>query len=564
MLEAVLSTAVSAALLLTLFGAAALGTSRLWVGRPYLGIAYGTAGVGLASMVAFVATWIHPSFGVLACAVMVAGCLVFLGSARVWRYWRVALPLASIIGGLLLAYLGLVYIWTAPQTDFFAVIHHFSDINPAPDSFIPMIFSDDVANGVSTHMLISDWNGSDRPPLQSGFILIARLFAAGDGGSVSSAFGASLAVQMLWLPALFAFLRSLGIRRMPILFGLLLAAVAGTTFFNTVYTWPKLFSAALVFAALAFLVDAIRRPRHFRADFVAAVLAFVLAVLAHGVAAFIAPVLIGLGIAAYRAQPWRRWLGTTAVAGGAAILLYLPWLLYQMLADPPGDRLLKWHLAGVISAADHRPFLPTLISSYRNLSLGQWVHNKVANITQVFQFNPFLDATGLHARRVAELQLTTIALGIAFPMAILIAVYLVVKRVRKRPTAHDDRVFWFMVAASLVCIVFWCLAMFRPYSTIIQQGSQVWIFLLLIAPEVWLAARHSRLAAAVILIQLVETLLVYVPPASASDNHLNPVALAVGIVGVAAVASGCWLYRRHEARLVSRPLSGLMITVHSA
>ena len=36
------------------------------------------------------------------------------------------------------------------------------------------------------------------------------------------------------------------------------------------------------------------------------------------------------------------------LAGGLlALVLYAPWLAYQRLYDPPGDRLLKWHLAGV-------------------------------------------------------------------------------------------------------------------------------------------------------------------------------------------------------------------------
>ncbi len=549
-----LSLTVAAGLLGLFFAVGALATRRLWTGRPYLSIAYGSSAVGLVSMIQFVATWLKPAAGGPTAIVLIIGALGYLIWARAWKYWRVALPLALLMAGIIAFYVGILSIWTVPAADFYLVLDHYFDIDSSPDNLIPFVFSQHIAAGQSTHMMISDWNGSDRPPLQAGFILLATLFAPLVGTGTDSAFGASVVIQVLWLPGLYAVLRALGVRRKAILLGILLAAAAGTTYFNTVYTWPKVFSAGLVFCAIALLIDAIRRPRHFVPDFIFAVVAFVFAVLAHGVAAFVVPLVVILGIVAYRRQPVRRAISTTAIAAAAGVILYAPWSIYQTFVDPPGDRLVKWHIAGVIPVTDHRSLLTSLVDSYSHLTLGQWLAGRWVNLETVFKLNPFLHVGDLFARRTAEMQTTSIALGIAFPLAALVTVWLVVKMLRKQKLTHSDRVFFFLVAAALVCIAFWCLVMFTPGDTIIQQGSQVWIFLLLVAPQVWIAQRFPRLSLVALAIQFAELLVVYIPTADHGHPPINPLGLVLGVVGLVIVVAGATTVRRRQARLVRRPV----------
>jgi hypothetical protein len=57
----------------------------------------------------------------------------------------------------------------------------------------------------------------------------------------------------------------------------------------------------------------------------------------------------------------------------------LPWTLYQHFVDPPGDRLLKWQLAGVIPI-DPRGFLQTILQQYHRLSLHDLLVNKGVNL----------------------------------------------------------------------------------------------------------------------------------------------------------------------------------------
>jgi len=61
------------------------------------------------------------------------------------------------------------------------------------------------------------------------------------------------------------------------------------------------------------------------------------------------------------------------------LALYLPWMLFQTLIDPPGNRLLKWHLAGV-QEVDGRNFLTALRDSYGALSWHDYLQGKLLNI----------------------------------------------------------------------------------------------------------------------------------------------------------------------------------------
>jgi hypothetical protein len=52
------------------------------------------------------------------------------------------------------------------------------------------------------------------------------------------------------------------------------------------------------------------------------------------------------------------------VAAALAVALYVPWMAFQRLYDPPGDRLLRWHLAADLREVAP-PFPEVLVSSYR-------------------------------------------------------------------------------------------------------------------------------------------------------------------------------------------------------
>ena len=52
-----------------------------------------------------------------------------------------------------------------------------------------------------------------------------------------------------------------------------------------------------------------------------------------------------------------------AVSALTFFTAYLPWLLYQKYYEPPGNRLLKMHLAGA-PGVDSRGFIQALLVAY--------------------------------------------------------------------------------------------------------------------------------------------------------------------------------------------------------
>jgi hypothetical protein len=539
MLPAFLSVGLAGVLALLLAAAAASVSSPWWKGRVHLGIAFGILGVAASSFVVFLVTWLLPPAGAWVATVLVASAIVEVLRSRVWRYWRPALPIVLLTVGFVVVDLGVMYFWGSPSGAFSLAEQRFGFGGLANDNYIPYLFSERLVTGESTHQLLPDWNGSDRPPLQAGLLLIVRAIAAPIAGGTSGAFGGSIVAQALWIPAMFAALRAAGTARKAAIVGVVMVGVSGTTILNSLFTWPKLMSAALILCSCVFLLDAFRRPLSFRRHFVFAVVAFTFAMLAHGGAAFAIPLVVFLGIVAWRRQAARTVLSSTAIAVGAGLIAYLPWVLYQRFADPPGDRLLKWHLAGVVPSDDPRGFGQALLDSLQSRGLEGWLADRVANLGAVF--NPNLLAgvncfcvDTIRARRSAEFTTTTIALDLAFPALLAIAVLLLIRVACQRRLRLEDRQFLLIGAVSVACILGWCLLMFIPGSTIVHQGSQVWLMLLIAAPAVWLATRHLRLALALVGGQLVATLMVYLPT-DASPTP-DPLAVAVTVLGLAVVA----------------------------
>jgi hypothetical protein len=240
------------------------------------------------------------------------------------------------------------------------------------DNQAPLVFAQRVAAHHSLSGTMTDaWRYSDRPPLQTAFGLLQWPLWGHDQELPYQLLGTCL--QLAWLPALWTLLRvrGLGPRRAGV--AVLATAATGAIFFNSVYVWPKLLAAGLTLAAFAILVSRDRDDRRPGAGLLAVALA-VLGMLAHGGTAF---ALIALAPFAWRLR--RRFtVRSAAVCAAAAIVLYAPWLMFQRFVDPPGNRLEKWQLAGVIKI-DSRGVLTTITQQYERLSPGQLFRYKITD-----------------------------------------------------------------------------------------------------------------------------------------------------------------------------------------
>jgi len=533
---------------------------RWWAGRPWLGVALAVTGIAALGWVAAMGAIVLAHGVRILVVVMVLAAAVYVVLARAWRVvTREILLTTGLWAAVAVLYVGVFFLFASPGDAYAVAEHRFVPFALPTDNVIPQLLAHRLEQGLPTHGLLGDWNGSDRPPLQSGLILIGQAPWPPGIDATATSFAPSVLAQLFWVPAAVSVLRSFGASPRIALPAAVFAAAFSTMLVNSLFTWPKLLSAALVLCAVAVLCDGMRRPRPQLMHLPVAVAAATLAMLAHGAAAFALPLLLVLGILLLRRyrSSWPRALLT---AGGAAVVLFLPWTLFQRFVDPPGDRLLKWQLAGVVPI-DGRSFPVALIDAYRALSVDQVIADKLSNV-RTFLMPDVLaglvpTASTAPTRATEEFFYLLPALGIALVIiAVMVARALVAAvagfaaarsagdRAHPRAAPFTRRRPWSTRGAMwplvlvLPCLLFWCLALFGPDATVNHQGSYVWILLLVIVPFAWLRANAPRLAFVALAIQVAVTTIYSVP--SPTGDALRPTALIVVAVGVLGVAV-CWV-----------------------
>jgi len=203
---------------------------------------------------------------------------------------------------------------------------------------------------------------------------------------------ASTVLQVLWIPVLVELGRAFGLPARKAGAAVLLVAASGWTPVNVVYTWPKLLAGEYGLLALLLVV---RRAIVPGVDVLLAAVATGLAYLSHGTAGYFVAGLVALAFV----RRGLRVVGgvrTAAVAGAALVVLVAPWSGYQHWYDPPGDRLLKWHLPDAPSVDDPRslgaaledaylrtPVADVLMYKAHNLWLTVWVPKRLGSFVGV-------------------------------------------------------------------------------------------------------------------------------------------------------------------------------------
>lgn len=241
----------------------------------------------------------------------------------------------------------------------------------AIDGWLPLLFGDMLANGRLDVPMAADWLSSDRPPLQTGLYLTIRELLPESRGLLYQ--GISTWAQALVLVPLGSLLTLFGSRR-PRAVALFTLCLSALVLLNTLMVWPKLLAAAFCLICYRALFPTTTSPFRWGQAGVAAALAL----LAHGGALFF---LVGasiLHLAWYR----RHSLTMLLRAGPLAFAIYLPWIFYQRLVDPPGNRLIKWHFAGKIAVSDESA-LHAITSAYAQLAPSTWLLARIENIEVV-------------------------------------------------------------------------------------------------------------------------------------------------------------------------------------
>jgi hypothetical protein len=378
------------------------------------------------------------------------------------------------------------------------------------DNDIPRFFTEwFAAHGHSNPppMYPPDWLMSDRPPLQVGYALAQRGFMPTERELHYEILCAG--VQGLWIVGMWAVLLAARLRPRTRGLAMLAAMVSDVAILHGFFVWPKLIAAAFLLAALAIVISpAWSRDRHDVrvAALLGALLA--LAMLAHGSSVF-GVIPLGL-IAAYRGLPSWRWVGAAAIAGA---LLLVPWSAYQHYANPPGNRLLKWQLGGDVTL-DSKGTLEAIEDGYGEAGWEGTLENKEDNFGEMVgwprgreEFEEGLD--GLEAVRGVRFFSLLPFLGILLiaPLAMFAG--------RRRAGRNEEewRFALLCFAFTTVACLFWGLLLFgTPDSrATIHVGSLAVPLLALVGCVAGLCSLYPRLAAAVVGINVLMVLVLYVP-----------------------------------------------------
>ncbi len=380
------------------------------------------------------------------------------------------------------------------------------------DNELPRLWAEKLIRGDRGSNLHAEWQTSDRPPLATGVVLLfCPFFPRSVDGFRFGSHATGMLLQLWWGPAIWALLRWRGCEPGPTAAVVAALAITATPLIHTLYVWPKLGAASAVITAGVLYFSEPTRPM---ARCLLAAACSGLAWLAHGTSAF---ALLTLGILAVRPPlPSRAaLLGAIAILG----LFVLPWWGYQQGYAPPGNRLLKWHLAGVIDI-DSRDSWPTVREAYAKLSPTEILHHKTANLRYplVYGLSSWLrwPSSDQIATRYQSFYFLFAALGpwnLMWPLLLFDLGQRWFRRaVEQAPTAKLPS--WGPVLGAVaINFALWASLLFGPATTSVSNGSLA-VPLVLQAVLISTAWRtHPGVFISLLLWQVLIFLLVWMPPA---------------------------------------------------
>lgn len=428
-----------------------------------------------------------------------------------------------------------------------AAAHRFLSADLPSDNLIPRIFANRLytgelflkqPDGSDPRILLGNgthfgtWRSSDRPPLQTGIELIQLPIAELMNWDVRVQHHvAGLLVQCIWIPALWALCRALKIPVRTIAIVLTVCIFSGFFLLNSLYVWPKLLAAGLGMLALAVIVGDQWRSAGdeiSRACLAASLAA--LGMLAHaGVALFYPAIAI---------VAWRFRFVTQARAALLSAFVFalwlLPWTAYQKFYDPPGNHLLKWHLAGDIEI-DDRSFLQALCDAYSTMTISKFASNKWENSKALFgsDCKPVAFIWPSREDQFYHVFKTLGVLNAGWLALIALAGLWSADIASLKRGAM-------LLAMALASMLLWILVLYLPGGTVIHSGSYALIMALFAGLAILISNFPIWFAISVLGIQIFHFMLSWAFGDLPAGAALRPgmaaftVAMALGILGALA------------------------------
>jgi hypothetical protein len=414
------------------------------------------------------------------------------------------------------------------------------------DNIIPMFFAERLYDQKPLRpFCCGGWLSSDRPPLQTGIFLMERPLSPTSNVDLDYQLVAT-GLQCLWICGVWFVMTSLGVDVVQIRRTLAILIFSGCIFFNTVYTWPKFLTATLILFAAGIIIGLIRSGRVTTyADTVVAAICVGLALVSHPGSLFS---LIALPIVLAR---FRTLFPIRHLALVLPILLafILPWMAYQKFVDPPGNRLIKLHLAGVGEIDPSTP-MEAIRKAYSSHSFSEIVALRWSNIKLLAGHKPFgmygsfglqdltisngleIDQAASESSRSEQREAIWDGLGLLNIGWFAGAFFLF----KKRSTQKIPYSGWLILIVA-VNMLFWCLIEMGPQYTTIVQCSFADFLLLSVGLLGFILELPSFLIFSILTIQLFNLFVVWIcsPPyafnAWAGTNYTVSLQLPLVVFG---------------------------------
>jgi hypothetical protein len=466
-------------------------------------------GSGATGYAAFWAYWLSPRSGkAFSCIVLLCslGVLAYtFGThrlpARLLRQLAIAAGLAAMVA---IFYSGLTWMYRYSEQPLTEAAHRYYDL--PFDNGLPYLFADHLLRHLPvTPNLIYGWQSSDRPPLQTGIVLLQfPLWTA----SAREWWYQGLAtfLQATWISAVWVFMCAANFPRRTMAVVLGFCLVSPFFLLHTIFVWPKLLSAAFFIIGLTLLRFAIpdAKPEAFAVTLSAVAMA--LALLSHAGIAFSLIALCLLLVATRSLPP----LKTVAPAALVALVFLLPWTLYQKLYDPPGNRLLKWHLAGAVDL-DSRSFGRALVDAYSKTPPSTILHNRIANLAMLVGDEPLRQFAGIatgHSRPNSQALVATYINGVFLHVFQALGVldvgllgFLFARFASREKFDRLGAIVERLLLLASTSILIWCALIAIPGGTLVHVASFGDITILFVACAASLAHFVPKLASALFVFQ---------------------------------------------------------------
>lgn len=408
--------------------------------------------------------------------------------------------------------------------------------NAPGDNVLPLFFGDKLLANEDAVTSPGDWKLADRPPLEIGATIGILDIIPSDSTKLAAyqIFGSFL--QLGWIAAIWALLKSTKTSRNTeklVWFGTIFS---GFFFYNSIYLWPKLLSAAFVLAAIGLVVNAKKKPVTQPSTMVFVGAFAALGLLSHGGVLFTL-IPFALLLLLPRHNPGVRYL---CLAAAVFSIMYAPWALYHAHTTT-SDRLVKYQLAGE-PELNNTSTTTAIRKAYSSLTLGDWADGRVKNIEAYFVKDssvpiyhvkhPAGHSTVFSTWREHEFLVTFLAFGF-FNIAWAALLFPKIRHTFSSDEASLLKDFGLIAGVSLLLNA---LLIFVPGSTVIHQGSYATMILLFIIVLLILGKLPKKLQTIVLTLQISLFFASWVMSVYTENAQSRFVAGLISLVALATVA----------------------------